>query len=104
MGEGSEREQWCLLCSCSLLVFSHFPRYPQSNWALLVLIPGGWVCVCSRTLWVPPMNSPVWLGVSLAASSTPTGVFNQRFEALFLLTATLGLSHFPVVSHGLSAC
>ena len=39
--------------------------------------PGGWVCVCSRPLWVSPMNSPVRLGVSLAAA-TPTGVFNQR--------------------------
>ena len=29
------------------------------------------------------MNSPVRLGVSPAAASTPTGVFNQRFEALF---------------------
>ena len=44
----SEREQWCLLCS--LLDFSHFPLYPQSNWALLVLLPG-WVGLC--TLWAP---------------------------------------------------
>ena len=29
------------------------------------------------------MNSPVRLGVSPAAASTPTGVFSQRFEALF---------------------
>ena len=29
------------------------------------------------------MTSPVRLGVSPAAASTPTGVFNQRFEALF---------------------
>ena len=28
------------------------------------------------------MTSPVRLGVSLAAASTPTGVFNQRFEGL----------------------
>ena len=41
--EGSEREQCHLLCSLS--VFSHFPCYPQSNWALLVLIPG-WVVLC----------------------------------------------------------
>ena len=34
---GAEREQWCLLCS--LPVFSHSLHYPQSNWALLVLIP-----------------------------------------------------------------
>ena len=30
------------------------------------------------------------LGVSPAAASTPTGVFNQRFEALFPCTGTLG--------------
>ena len=50
----------------------------------------GWVCVCSRPLWVSPVNSPGRLGVSPAAASTPTGVFNQRFEALFPDTGTLG--------------
>ena len=45
--------------------------------------PGRWVCVCSRTLWVSPRNSPIRLGVSPAGASPPTGVFNQRFEALF---------------------
>ena len=47
-------------------------------------------CVHSRTLWVSPMNSPVRLGVSPAATSTPTGVFNQWFEALFCCAGTLG--------------
>ena len=43
--KGSEREQWHLLHS--LPVFSHFPHYPQANWALLVLIPwvGGFVYI-----------------------------------------------------------
>ena len=36
------------------------------------------------------MNSPVRLGVSPVAASTPTGVFNQRFEALFPCAGTLG--------------
>ena len=79
VGKGSEREQWYLLCS--IPAFSHFPHYPQANWALLVLIPG-WVCVRSRTLWVSPSNSPVRLGVSPAASA-PADVFSQMFEALF---------------------
>ena len=35
-------------------------------------------------------NSPVSLGVSPAAVSTPTGVFNQRFEALFPRAGGLG--------------
>ena len=38
------------------------------------------------------MNSPVRLGVSPAASSTPTGIFNQRFEVLFPQTGTLGFA------------
>ena len=52
--------------------------------------PSGLVCVCSRTLWVSPTNSPMRLGVSPTAASTPTGVFNQWFEALFPWAGTLG--------------
>ena len=36
------------------------------------------------------MTSPVRLGVSPAATPTPTGVFNQRFEALFPHATALG--------------
>ena len=36
------------------------------------------------------MTSPVRLGVSPAAASNPTGVFNQRFEALFPQAGALG--------------
>ena len=36
------------------------------------------------------MTSLVRLGVSPAAASTPTGVFNQRFEALFPCAGALG--------------
>ena len=43
---------------------------------------GGFVYILGP-LWVSPTNSPVRLGVSPAAASTRTGVFNQRFEALF---------------------
>ena len=76
VGEGFEREQCCLLSSW--LAFSHFPSYPQANWALLVLIPR-WVGLCTTwTLWFSPMNSPMRLGVS-PATSTPTGFFSQRF-------------------------
>ena len=52
------------------------------------------------------MTSPVRLGVSPAASSTPTGVFNQRFEALFPHAGALGCVvcfapqlFLPVYSH-----
>ena len=51
---------------------------------------GGWVCVCSRTLWVSPMNSCVRLRVS-PATVTPTGFFSIRgFEVLFPHNGTLG--------------
>ena len=39
---------------------------------------------------VSPTTSPVRLGVSPAAAPTPTGIFNQRFEALFSLAGALG--------------
>ena len=52
--------------------------------------PSGWACARCRPLWVSPMNSPVRLGGSPAAASTPTGVFNQRFEALFPRAGALG--------------
>ena len=68
---------------------------------------GGWVCVCSRTLWVSPMNSPVRLGVSPAAASTSTGVFSQRLWGFIFLhwnPGLRGLSHFPVVPPRLSTC
>ena len=50
---------------------------------------GGWVCVHSRTLWASPTNSPMGLGVSPAAASTPTSVFSQWFEVSFPCTGTL---------------
>ena len=50
----------------------------------------GWACACPRPLWVSPTTSPVRLGVSPAAAPTPTGLFNQRFEALFPRAGALG--------------
>ena len=52
--------------------------------------PSGLACARSRSLCVSPTSSPVRLEVSPAAASTPTGVFNQRFEALFPCTGALG--------------
>ena len=52
--------------------------------------PSKWACAHSRPLWVSPRTSPVRLGVSPAAAPTPTGVFNQRFEALFPRAGALG--------------
>ena len=104
MGEGSKREQYCLLDSRP--TFSHFPCFPLANWALLMLIPGGWVCVCSRTLWVSPTDSPVRLGVS-PATSTPTGFYSQRCWGFIFphwIPGLHSLSHSPVFPAGLSAC
>ena len=69
--------------------------------------PCGWVCVCSGTLWVSPTNSPVRLEVPCTAASTSTGVFSQRFEALFSCTGApglLGLFCSPFVPPGISVC
>ena len=48
----------------------------------------GWACVCSRSLWISPTNSPVRLGVSHAVS-TPTGFFSQRFRGFISPSGTL---------------
>ena len=69
MGGGAEREQWRLVHS--LPDFSQSLCYPQSNCASLVLIPEWVACARSRPLWVSPTSSPVRLGVSPAATSTP---------------------------------
>ena len=50
----------------------------------------GWACAHPRPLWVSPRTSPVRLGVSPAVTPTPTGVFHQRFEALFPRARALG--------------
>ena len=68
--------------------------------------PSGWACAHSRPLWVFPTTSPVRLGVSPAAASTPTGTFNQRFKALFPRAGALGCAvcFAPRRSPGLSVC
>ena len=62
----------------------------NQTWPLWCSFPSAWTCACSRPLYVSPTTSPVRLEVSPAASSTPTGVFNQRFEALFPRAGALG--------------
>ena len=103
VGQGSEREQLYLLRS--LPVFSHFPGYPQSNWALLVLIPG-WVGFCM--FW-----DPVGLSneLSCEAGSFSHCCFNPHrcfqsevwgFISLHWNPGLHNLSRSPVVSPGLS--
>ena len=52
--------------------------------------PSEWSYACSRLLWVSPTTSPLRLGISPAATSTHTSVFNQSFEALFPWAGALG--------------
>ena len=65
--------------------FQSLPPLPtiKSNRPLWCWFPSGGACVHSRPLWVSPMNSPVRLGVSPVAASTPTGVFNQWLRLYF---------------------
>ena len=56
----------------------------------------GWACAHSRPQWVSPTTSPVRLGVSPAAAPTPTGVFNQRFVALFPSPPSAGALGYAV--------
>ena len=90
VGEGSDGAHCYGACS-TLCWFSVTPSTTHKQigpfWCCFL---SGWVCVGSRTLWVSPMNSLVRQGVSPAAASTPTGIFNQWFEALFPHTGTLG--------------
>ena len=108
VGEGSEREQCCLLSSCH--TFSHFPHFPQANSALsdaaLVLISHmGGLVVRSRTLWAPSTDSPVRLAVFPAA--IPTCFYRQMFSNFLLQSwnpGLCGLSGSPIFPPGLSGC
>ena len=75
-----------LLCQISVTPFATHNQTGPLQCCFL----SGWACACSTPLWVSPTNSPVRLGVSPTAASTPTGIFNQRFEALFPLAGALG--------------
>ena len=90
------------LCQISITPYAtHNQIGPLWCW-----FPSGWACAHSRPLWVSPMTSPMRLGVSPAAAPTPTGVFNQRSEALFPRARALGcvVCVAPCHSSGLSMC
>ena len=90
MGEGPRGNNGACFTLLPISIF-HSDTHNQTG-PLWCWFPSGWACACSRPLWVSPMNSPVRLGVALAEASTPTGVFTQRFEALFPCPGTLGCS------------
>ena len=74
------------LCRISVTPFTTHNQIGTLWW----WFPSAWACARSRPLWVSPTTSPVRLGVSPAATSTPTDVFNQRFEALLTWAGALG--------------
>ena len=98
VGEGSDREQWCLFHS--LMVFSHSLCYPQSNWALLMMLPE-WMGSC--VFW-DPVGLSNEFSCEAGSFSTPTGVFNQWFEALFPHAGTVGCAVYGWVHQLLPCC
>ena len=87
---GRGREGTIALASLHWISVTHCASHNHIG-TLRCRFPSGLACAHSRPLWVSPTTSPVRLGVSPAATPTPTGVFNQRFEALFPPCWSLGL-------------
>ena len=88
MGEGPRGSNGARFPLHQISIF-HSATHNQTG-PLWCWFPSGWACACPRPLWVSPTTSPVKLEVSPAAASTPTGVFNQGFEALFPHAGALG--------------
>ena len=102
VGEGPRGSNGARLTLLRISVF-HSDTHNQTG-PLWCWFPSGWACARPRPLWVSPTISPVRLGVSPAAAPTPTGIFNQRFEALFPCAGALGCAvcFAPCRSSGLS--
>ena len=88
LGEGPRGSNGTCFSLLRISIF-HSATHNQTG-PLWCWFPSGWACAHSRPLWVSPTTSPVRLGVSPAAAPTPTGIFNQRFEALFPCAGALG--------------
>ena len=88
VGEGPSGSNGARLTLLRISIF-HSDTHNQTG-PLWCWLPSGWACAHSRPLWVSPTTSPVRLGVSPAAAPTPMGIFNQRFEALFIRAGALG--------------
>ena len=101
VGEGL-RGSNCACCTLHRISATASATHNQTG-PLWCWFPSGWARARPWPLWVSPTNSPVRLGVSPAAASAPTCVFNQRFEALFPGAGALGCScllHSPTIPPG----
>ena len=81
MGEGPRGSNGACFTLCQISVTpstTHNQTGPLWCW-----FRSGWVCVCSRPLWVSPTTSPVRLGVSPAAAQPPR-VFSIRGLRLYV--------------------
>ena len=97
VGEGPSGSNGACLTLLRISIFNsdtHNQTGPLWCW-----FPSKWACAHSRPLWVSPTTSPVRLGVSPAAAPTPTGAFNQRFEALFPGAGALGCAAVCFAAH-----
>ena len=88
VGEGPSGSNGACLTLLRISIF-HSDTHNQTG-PLWCWFPSKWACAHSVPLWVSPTTSLVRLGVSPAASPTPRGAFNQRFEALFPRAGALG--------------
>ena len=88
MGEGPSGSNGAHLTLLRISIF-HSDTHNQTG-PVWCWFPSKWACAHSRPLWVSPTTSPVRLGVSSVAAPTLTGIFNQRFEALFARAGALG--------------
>ena len=79
-GRGLRGDNAACLTLCWLSVTSSTTQKQiRSFWCWF---PGGWIFVCSRTLWVSPTNYPVRLWVS-PTGTTPTGFFQLEVLRLY---------------------
>ena len=101
-GEGPRGNNGARFTLLRISIF-HSDTHNQTG-PLWCWFPSKWACAHSRPLWVSPTTSPVRLGVSPAATPTPRGAFNQRFEALFPRAGALGCAvcFAPLCLSGLS--
>ena len=102
-GRGQRRNK--AVCSALIPLLVTSPASQKRIMPIWCRFPGRWICVYSRTPWVPPMDPPVRLGVS-PTPTTPTGFYSQTFWGFISPCwnpGLRGLSRFPVVPPGLSA-